>query len=174
MKVILKNVRLSSPSLYHTEVYNGEDTGKYACTLLLHKENDAAQIEALKKAAQDVLNEKYGIGKIPKGFKMPFVDGDEKEYDGYEGHISIKASTKRRPTTIDKNKTPVVEEDGVFYAGCRVNASVSAWVMDNNYGKKVLFSLNGVQFNRHDAPFGSDGDSSDDFDVIADDDDLLA
>jgi len=29
-KLILKDVRLSFPSLFETELYNGNDTGKYA------------------------------------------------------------------------------------------------------------------------------------------------
>lgn len=37
MKVLLKNVRLSFPSLFKTEQYAGEDTGKFAATFLIPK-----------------------------------------------------------------------------------------------------------------------------------------
>lgn len=173
-KVILKNVRLSFPSLFKTEVYSEQDTGKYTATFLLDKEIHAKEIEALKAAAQQALKEKYN-DKIPKGFVLPFVDGDNKDYDGYEGQISVKASTRRRPVLIDKKKSPVVEEDNLFYAGCYVNASVDFWVMDNSYGKKVLVNLLVVQFAKDGKPFGDSADVSiDDFDEIDEDDDLLA
>lgn len=172
-KIKLSNVRLSFPSLFRTEVYNDVDSGKFGATFLINKESQESLIENLKKAAQTALVEKYGEGKVPKGFKMPFVDGDDKEYDGYANHISVKATTKRRPTLLDRSKSPVVEEDNVFYAGCYVNAVVDFWVMDNKYGKKVLVNLLGIQFAKHGEPFGSDGtDCSDDFDTLDDEDDL--
>lgn len=171
-KIKLPNVRLSFPSLFKTEVYNEEDTGKFTATFLLDKTTHAELIAKLEAAAKSALVEKYGEGKIPKGFKMPFVDGDDKDYDGYAGQVSIKAASKRRPVLYDRNKSPVVESDGVFYAGCYVNAVVDFWVMDNKYGKKVLCNLMGVQFSKHGDPFGSDGDDCmDDFDVIEDDGD---
>ena len=38
---------------------------------------------------------------------------------------------------INKDKSAVTEEDGVVYAGCYVNASVSIYAFQNNYGKFV-------------------------------------
>ena len=37
MKVMLKNVRLSFPSLFKTEEYNGVDTEEFAATFLIPK-----------------------------------------------------------------------------------------------------------------------------------------
>ena len=39
------------------------------------------------------------------------------KYQGYQDHYSIKASTKKRPTLVNRDKTPIVEEDGIFYGG---------------------------------------------------------
>lgn len=157
MKVILKNVRLSFPSLFQTELYNGADTEKFAATLLIDKNDE--QVAVLKDAMKKVAAEKFG-NTLPKSLKSCIQDGDEKEYDGYAGCFAIKATTKRRPVVIDGNKTPLVEEDGKIYAGCYVNASVDLWCMDNQYGKRVLAALNGVQFAAEGEAFGNSSNSA--------------
>jgi hypothetical protein len=167
MKVLLKNVRLSFPSLFKTEQYAGEDTEKYAATFLIPK-SDTKTVTAIEQACKQALVEKYGEGKVPKGFKMPLVDGDDKEYQGYADHVCIKANTKKRPTLVNRDKTPIVEEDGILYGGCYVNASIDVWVMDNSYGKKVLASLNAIQFVKDGEAFGTKSDGADDFDDLDD------
>ncbi len=157
MKIVLKNVRLSFPSLFQTELYNGTDTEKYAATLLIDKED--AQVATLTDTMKKVAAEKFG-NNIPKSLKWCIQDGDEKEYDGYAGCFAIKATTKRRPVVIDGNKTPIADEDGKIYAGCYVNASIDLWCMDNQYGKRVLASLNGVQFARDGDAFGNNSNSA--------------
>ena len=170
MKVMLKNVRLSFPSLFKTEQYAGEDTEKYAATFLIPK-SDTKTVTAIEQACKQALVEKYGEGKVPKGFKMPLVDGDEKEYQGYADHVCIKASTKKRPTLVNRDKTPIVEEDGILYGGCYVNVSIDLWVMDNAYGKKVLASLNAIQFVRDGEAFGTKSEGADCFESLSSDDD---
>ena len=167
MKVLLKNVRLSFPSLFKTEVYGGEDTEKYAATFLIPK-SDTKTVTAIEQACKAALVEKYGEGKIPKGFKLPLVDGDDKEYQGYADCVYIKANTKKRPTLVNRDKTPIVEEDGILYGGCYVNASIDVWVMDNSYGKKVLASLNAIQFVKDGEAFGSKSEGADDFEDLDD------
>jgi len=167
MKVLLKNVRLSFPSLFKTEQYAGEDTEKYAATFLIPK-SDTKTVASIEQACKAALVEKYGEGKVPKGFKLPLVDGDDKEYQGYADHVCIKANTKKRPTLVNRDKTPIVEEDGILYGGCYVNASIDVWVMDNSYGKKVLASLNAIQFVKDGEAFGNKSDALDDFEDLDD------
>lgn len=162
-KIILKNVRLSFPSLWCTEVYNGTDTEKYAATFLIPK--DDKQAEVLKKAVVAAAEEKFGK-PVPKSVKYCLVDGDDKEYGGYADHWAIKATTKRRPVVIDRDKTPLAEDDNKVYAGCYVNASIEIWVMDNQYGKRVLASLNGIQFAKDGEAFGASSSAMDDFDAL--------
>ena len=168
MKVLLKNVRLSFPSLFATEVYGGEDTGKFAATFLIPK-SDTKTVATIEQACKQALIEKYGEGKTPKGFKLPLVDGDDKEYQGYADHVCIKASTKKRPTLVNRDKTPIVEEDGILYGGCYVNASIDVWVMDNSYGKKVLASLNAIQFVKDGEAFGTKSEGAECFEDLDDD-----
>ena len=167
MKVLLKNVRLSFPSLFKTEVYAGEDTEKFAATFLIPK-SDTKTVASIEQACKQALVEKYGEGKVPKGFKMPLVDGDDKEYQGYADHVCIKANTKKRPTLVNRDKTPIVEEDGILYGGCYVNASIDIWIMDNQYGKKVLASLNAIQFVKDGEAFGNASNGADDFEDLDD------
>lgn len=167
MKIMLKNVRLSFPSLFKTEWYAGADTEKFAATFLIPK-SDSKTVSAIESACKQALIDKFGEGKIPKGFKMPLADGDEKDYQGYQDHFIIKANTKKRPTLVNRDKTPIVEEDGILYGGCYVNASIDIWVMDNSYGKKVLASLNAIQFVKDGESFGTKSDGADDFDDLDD------
>jgi len=166
-KLLLKNVRLSFPSLFKHEIYAGEDTGKFAATFLIAK-SDTKAIKSIEDACAASLKEKYG-DKVPKGFKMPLVDGDDKDYNGYLDHVCIKASTKKRPTLVNRDKTPIVEEDNILYGGCYVNASIDIWVMDNSYGKKVLASLNAIQFVKDGEAFGTKSEGADCFEDLDED-----
>ena len=166
MKLVAKGVRASFPCLFETEKYNGTDTEKYAITLLIPKDSDT--VKQIKDAMAAVSAEKFGKTP-PKGLKLCLQDGDEKEYDGYANHVYLKATTKRRPVVIDKDKTPLTADDGKPYAGCYVNASIDFWAMDNQYGKRILCNLNGVQFAKDGEPFGSGGNTAmGDFDDISD------
>lgn len=167
-KLVLKNVRLSFPSLFQTEEYNGTDTGKYAATFLVPK--DDKQAKTLKKAIKSAVEEKFGKD-APKNLKSCLKDGDEVEYDGYAGMWAIKANTKRRPVLLNRDKTAIAEEDDILYPGCYVNASVEVYGLDNQYGKRVSCQLNGIQFCKDGEMFGNANTSMDDFDELDDDDD---
>ena len=158
---------MSFPSLFKHEIYAGEDTGKFAATFLIAK-SDTKAIKSIEDACAASLKEKYG-DKVPKGFKMPLVDGDDKDYNGYLDHVCIKASTKKRPTLVNRDKTPIAEEDNILYGGCYVNASIDIWVMDNSYGKKVLASLNAIQFVKDGEAFGTKSEGAECFEDLDED-----
>lgn len=164
-KFALKNVRLSFPSLFQKSVYNGVE-GKYEASLLLDKNSQADQIEQIKKAIEECKTS----SKIKVGTDKIFLkDGDNYDYDGYQGHMVIKVSTNRRPTVVDRDKTPLVEDDGVIYSGCYVNAIVGCWAQNNNYGKRVNGNLYGIQFVKDGESFGSNNtDVSGEFDDLDD------
>lgn len=169
-KVILQNVRLSFPSLFHKAQYQGNET-KFEATFLIPKGDKV--ISQIEKAIKEAAEEKFGVGKVPKGMKNPLIDGDEKEYNGYEGMVAVKASSSRRVTILDRDKAPIVEEDNKIYAGCYVNAIIETWVQANDFGKRVNFNLLGVQFVKDGESFGAGNiDVTDDFNTIESDDDL--
>lgn len=162
--VKMQNVRLSFPSLFRHEEFGGESTGKYAATFVLDKKDHASTIEAIEKEMQRLQKEELK-GKVAAN-KLALKDGDELGRPEFEGKMTIKASTKRRPTVINRDKSPLTEEDEVVYAGCYVNAIISLWAQNNQYGKRVNASLEGVQFARDGEPFGAAGVSVDEFDAF--------
>lgn len=170
-KMMLKNVRLSFPSLFKKAVFDGVET-KYEATFLIDKVGQSDLVETVNNAIDKFLENKFSGTKTPKGIKRTvFVDGDEKEYDGYENQMAFKGSNSKRPTVIDRDKTPLTEEDGVLYAGCYVNAVVDLWYSDHpKGGKQVLGNVLGVQFVKDGEAFGADTAASvDEFDELEDD-----
>lgn len=168
MKIKIPSARLSFPSLFNMASFGGESTGKFEATFILDKKDHAKQIEEIEAA----------IAKLQKELKVKLAsdklclkDGDEMERPEYQGKMTIKASTKKRPMVINRDKTPITEDDNVVYAGCYVNAIITLWAQNNSYGKRVNAQLDGVQFVRDGEPFGDGGISVDQFDGFDDGDD---
>lgn len=165
-KIKLTNVRLSFPSLFKRSQFDGNE-GKFEATFLLDK-SDTKTYNTIKKRIDQLLAENKV--KVPED-KRCIKDGDDTDYDGYANHWSIKAGSNRRPTVINRDKTPLSDDDNVIYAGCYVNAIIDFWVQNNKYGKRVNANLYGVQFVKDGEPFGAgDVDVTDDFDEVDVDD----
>jgi len=171
-KIKLNNVRLSFPSLFHKASFQGSE-GKYEATFLLSKDEHAEVISKIDAEIKAGIKDNFKTSKIPSD-KVCFKDGDEIDYDGYAGCMSLKAANNKRPMVIDKDKSPLTEDDEKLYAGCYVNAIIEFWYMNNQYGKRVNANLLGVQFFKDGEPFGDGVSASeDDFDMFDDDDDGL-
>lgn len=168
-KINLKNVRLSFPSLFKMGTYGGESTGKYEATFVLDKEEHADVIASITKQIQELI--KTELKSKVSADKICLKDGDDLERPEFEGKMTIKASTKKRPLVIDRDKSPLAEEDGKPYAGCYVNAVVTLWAQNNSWGKRINAQLDGVQFFADGEPFGDGGISVDAFDAFGDDED---
>lgn len=171
MKIKLQNVRLSFPSLFRKAVFNGEET-KYEGTFLIDKDGQADKIDEIKKAISGLIKSNLKGAKLGED-KLCLRDGDDVDYDGYAGCMSLKASTPKRPMVIDRDKTPLTEDDNRIYSGCYVNAIVELWAQNNAYGKRINATLLGVQFYADGEAFGDGGStaSADDFDAFDDGDD---
>jgi co-chaperonin GroES (HSP10) len=167
----LKNVRLSFASLFKKATFGGEET-KYEGTFLIDKETQADQIAEINTAIAAMMKEKKA--KLSPD-RICFKDGDEIDYDGYAGHMSIKASNAKRPIVIDRDKSPLTEDDGRPYSGCYVNAVLELWFQDNTWGKRVNANFWQPSSLKDGEPFGEGGASVsvDDFDVIDEDDDIF-
>lgn len=154
MKFILRNVRLSFPSLFKAKTVTPGSEPKYAASFLLDKKDDAAQIDALRSAVRQVALGQWP-NKIPAGVKYCVHEGSEKEYDGYGEHnIYVSTSATIKPGVVDRRNQPLSLEDGRPYAGCYVNAVIRLWAMDNQFGKRINAQLCGVQFSRDGEAFG--------------------
>lgn len=168
-KILLNNVRLSFPSIFQRSVFDGKE-GKYEATFLIPKSD--TKLKAQLDAAIDEAIKAAGI-KVPSD-KRCLKDGDESDYDGYEGTWSLKAANAKRPTVIDRDKSPIVESDEKLYPGCYVNAVIDLWLQDNKFGKRVNANLYGIQFVKDGEAFGAGPvnvfDDFDDLDGDSDDD----
>jgi len=173
MKVKLTNVRLAFPVLFEAKTVNGEGKPAFSASFLLDPADP--QVKALNQAIEQVAKDKWGakaeaiLKQMRAQDKVALHDGDLKaNYDGFPGNLYVSARSATRPLVIDKDKSPLTEQDGKPYAGCFVNASIELWPQDNNYGKRVNASLRGVQFFRDgDAFAGGGAASEDEFDDIS-------
>lgn len=200
-EVILQDVRLSfahifEPSADSTNKKTGETIkGSYQARFLMEKgtEQTKKNMAALKRAGAEAKTKKWGSEENWKKLKSDRVcvrDGDEEEWDGYEGSFYVAGSNRNRPTVITNRK----DKDGLWievepgqknspYSGCYVNAVVRLWVQDNEYGRRLNCSIEVVQFRRDGEAFGAgrvDANEkltmdmvSDEVNIDDDDDDLI-
>ncbi len=167
----LANVRLSFPSLFQTATFGGEDTGKYEATFILDKQEHAAGIKEIESVIAAITKEAFKGKALPPD-RLCLKDGDDTDRDEFFSKMTIKASTKKRPLTLNRDKTPVIESDEVFYAGCYVNGIIALWPQDNQYGKRINASLEGVMFSAHGEPFGGGGVDVNEFDMFESSDEV--
>lgn len=168
-KIMLPNVRLSFPSLFHKAVFDGKET-KFEATFLIDKAEQADKIKEIKAAIEATIKESLKGAKLPAD-KLCMKDGDGIEYAGYAGCMSLKASSQKRPIVLNRDKTPLTEDDNKLYAGCYVNAIIELWAQNNQFGKRINANLLGVQFFKDGEPF-ADGvtASASDFEAFKDED----
>jgi len=164
--LILKNVRLSFPSLWKTEKFGNEDTNKFAATFILDKKEHAKDIEKIKQLIAEGIRDELKVDSLP-GNRTCLKDGDESGRSEYQDAYILKATTKRRPTIIDRDKSPLMEEDGRPYSGCYCHAIIDFWFQNNQFGKRANANLLGIQFYKDGEAFGSGPiDVTDEFDFL--------
>lgn len=156
--------RVSFPAVFTPRAAVEGQEKKYSITMLFDKKTD---LTALKQAVASVLAEKYGPDKAkwPKGLRLPFRDGSEKDYSGYENVIFASATSKIKPGVVDQNVQPIIEPSE-FYGGCYARATVNAYAYDVSGNKGVALGLRNVQKLRDGEAFSGKNDASKDFDAI--------
>ena len=143
---------LSFPNLFEARGY-GDATPTFSANLLVVP--DSEEHKKLTKMVNEAVKEKWN-GKMPRGFKSPVKNGDDKEYEGYPGMVYIQAKNKRRPQVVDRDRSVLTEEDDKLYPGCKVNAVVSCYCWEHpTGGKGASFSLDCVQFKEDGEPLGA-------------------
>lgn len=174
MKMTLENVRIAFAQLYEAKTVNGEGEPAFSASFLMAPDHPA--VKKLEAAMEAVGKEKWGAkwsgvkAELTKKDRLAVHDGDLKsDYDGFPGNMFVSARNKIRPLVLDKDKSPLTEQDGRPYSGCRVHASIELWAQDNSYGKRINASLRGVQFYKDDERFGGGGvASADEFSTVED------
>lgn len=168
--VRLRNVRLSFPSLFKPRAFEAGKEPTYQATFLMPRVGDPE--ENLKLMQQGIaLVVKNGLkGAHPGADRVCIRSGKEKGeagIDGYSDAIAFCGSNSRkRPVVVNRDLTPLNEEDGKPYAGCFVNASVRLWAQDGaknpKWGKRVNAQLRAVQFWADGDQFGESSVDADD------------
>lgn len=167
----ISNARLSFPNIFKPTAFAEGQDKKYSATFILPSYDP--QVKQIKEEMRRIAKEKWG-DDVPSNIKLCLRDGSEKEMDGFgSSTVFFNASNSKRPGVFDRDRTPLVAEDGRPYAGCYVNAVVEFWAQDNKYGKRINASLSGLQFSKDGDSFGGGARSAnaDDFDDVSDDGD---
>lgn len=150
----LPAVRLSFPHLFKPHAMDADAEPKFSATFLLDDKEHGKLLDQI-----DTLIDRLALDEFKKkiSFKRCLRDGNEKlELEGYgDGKWFIPAARKTRPAVVDRDMTPLTEEDGKIYAGCYVNASIRLWVQNNQWGKRVNAELRAIQFLKDGESFGA-------------------
>ena len=167
----IRNARLSFASIFNPTSFSQGDPEYYKATFLLEPEANAEVIAEIRKAANTIHKAQWPDGARLKGKCFGLADEDDKTYDGWEGMFYVSASRRvaeGRPTIVDRDRTPLSEPDGKPYPGCYVNATVTLWTQDNQYGKRINANLRGIQFVRDGDSFGGGSSvrADDEFDIV--------
>lgn len=177
MKHMIKNARLSYPSVFKASAYGDADP-KFSAQFLL--DEGSKEHKALEAAIKKVAKEEFGdqataVLKKQNDNSMRRIIklGNDKLNDegevasGYADMAYIKASNKTKPKTFGRGRQEITEQDGLLYGGSIVNASIDIWAQNNNYGKFINVKLLGLQHWEDGEAFGGAGAtaSADDFEV---------
>jgi len=169
--IITLSGRLSYPNLFEAVKVMDNPTLKFSAALIMDKKADAKSIKAVQARIDALVKETFKGKAIPAD-KLCLKDGSTKDKPGYgDGVMFIAASTETRPVVVDRDKTPLVAQDGKPYAGCYVNMSVRLWAQDNKFGKRINATLRWVQFAKDGEAFGAAPVDTDEIEEVADDSD---
>lgn len=172
--IILKNVRLSYPNVFHAKDYKGDGKHRWSASFIIEpgSENDKLIRDVISAEAKASYGEK--AAQMLKGFqgnsmKMCYIDGEIKgnpEYAGKWVLTTHRYATQPRPLIIDRDKSPLTSDDGKPYGGCYVNAEVSIYAQTGDTpGVRGSFSV--IQFAKDGDSFGAGPVTADAFDDIS-------
>lgn len=159
-KIELKNVRLSFADIFKAKAFQTGQDARYSASFLLDPSDKAhKKLIALVKSEGDRIYEEEWKGKTPKlkGRCYGTEDDLDKVYDGYEGMFFVRTSKPEsdgRPTIVDTDMSPLTAEDAKPYNGCYVDATLTLWTQDNQFGKRINGNLRAIRFRSDGEAFG--------------------
>ena len=180
MKLRITNCRLAFLALFKPTTVNGEGEPRYSAQLIIEPNSpdvaalDAAMVAVAKDKWKDRAPAIYADMKSKDRLCFrhgPKLNSSGEPYDGFAGkfYLATGAKANQRPLAIHRDRTPVVEADGIIYSGCYADVSVELWAQDNQFGKRINATLKGVQFRKDgDAFTGGVAATPDDFADLAD------
>lgn len=166
IKFTTPKARLSFPNLFKPVQYEGKGEAYYNCALLFPKKMD---LSGMKKAINDAAVEAFGEkSKWPKGLSLPWRDGDDTDYDGYQGHYSVSCKTKNKPVVVGKDKEPI-EDASEIYGGLFGRAVLVAKATESGGRYFISLYLQGFQKIEDGPRFGGGINVDEDFDDLEED-----
>lgn len=183
------NARLSFECLGAPEPYQNNPANKprYAATFLIPADNpfkkkiDEALMQVAEGAFGKTWKKVYDEILLDKK-TCCFIDGNRKDYAGYEGNWALTAyrdAKDGRPLVIDNDGSPIYNNQnelnpgkaGRLFGGCYVRGEVEIWAQDNKMGKGLRAGLLQVQrVKKGDAFGGASAPTAGALAAIADDD----
>ena len=157
-KVMTPEFRASYANVWEPRAMDEKQEKKYSLMMVFPK---GADLSALKKAAAQVLIDKFGAdqAKWPKNLRSPFRDQGDKIEDPNNpgpyvpGATFISASSKQKPGIVDAAAQPIIDTSE-FYSGCYARATIRPFYYDNSGNKGVSFGLQNIQKLRDGEPLG--------------------
>lgn len=163
--------RVSFPHIFEPHAFE-ENKPRYSIVMIWNK-SDKAKLDELQKACLAAACEKWGNDskKWPRGLKMPFRDGAEKEdLEGYGPNVIFAtASSESRPGVVDQKVRPITAGDNSLYAGCYAQAYVRPFAYDKAGNRGVSIGLGNVQKVRDGESFNGQRSPEEDFSPLPDD-----
>lgn len=186
-QIVTPEFRVSFPSVFRSKKVNPNDPNekaKFSLTMLFRVKADPAKphekavdLTPLKQLALTAATGKWGPdqtkwptkkvdGVVKSAIRMPFRNGADKDYEGYDGNVVFcYASSTMQPGLVDGQKQPILQESD-FYAGCYARATITAFAYDNKGNMGVSFGLRNIQKIRDGEPFSGRTKPENDFDAI--------
>jgi hypothetical protein len=155
-RFLLKNVRLSFPHLFKPDTQTndaGKETKSFRAALLLPKKTHKPVALKIKAVIDKLIAAEYGSSATLGSDKKFMRDGDQGDVEDHKGCWVISVRESRRPTLVDRDRTPLTEDDEKLQAGEWVNVVIRPWAQNgksmkkhNKYGKRINCGFDIVQF----------------------------
>ena len=156
MDILIENVTICFPTLFKARAFKDGDKPQFEATLVFDPKENAVSLKRLQDAMVAEAKAKWGekaaevFKQLQAGQKICLKSNDLKAgTEGFpEGGFFVRASSQSAPKVFDldpKIEIKATDADRI-YAGCKVNAALSIWAMDNQYGRRICATLLGVQY----------------------------
>lgn len=167
MEVILTKARGAYLNIYEPRAMANDPKSKpaYGARIIIEpgSKNDKTVLDAMSKVAEEkwpgkgaqVLKQLKADKKVCY-LEAEYTNKDGEVHDGFEdSHSLATRSEKLKPTVKSKFNQDVTEGmAGAPYAGCFNHWAVDIWAQDNQYGRRINATLQGVMFAEDGGAFG--------------------
>ncbi len=169
--------RLAFPAVFEPKP-NFKGALKYSIVALFSKALWDTELVPLRNLVKELIVKKWGTD-LPEKFYIPFLDGDEKTYEGFENTRYFNAASDyKRPVVDGGNKVKEIKPQEIIdpsevYAGMYCKASVNAYAWEAFHPVSHALLNSGVSIGflalqkvKDGKPFSKFADAAEDFEPI--------